>query len=250
MYKNIVVSGCSYSCVHTDKDSPMGYWPEEHFGYNPVYPEYIRNSKSINVDNISKCGLSNTSILKSIYDNVVGNTIPTMYIIQLTHLHRMGYYCDVTNCWIDLQPLGVTQQPESTENGVDWEFSLDDNRIEIRNGMNPSESPAELSKLREAYNTHLQLAYNEDKEFEYIMYQCDMLKNYISSNNHSFLFIYWPLITPSYITKLDELNFLKIDDMYSIQEWSTKNNLLGMDAHLSPYGHELLSNHILNSIKL
>jgi hypothetical protein len=48
---------------------------------------------------------------------------------------------------------------------------------------------------------------------------------------------------------LDDLNFLKIEGGYSIQEWSVKNNLLGTDAHLNPEGHEKLSNEIVRFIR-
>ena len=73
MIKDIIVSGCSYSCVHTDKNAPLGYWPAQERSKNISYPNFLKKSLSTNLLDLSMCGYSNTKILKSIYDNKITN---------------------------------------------------------------------------------------------------------------------------------------------------------------------------------
>jgi hypothetical protein len=234
MIKDIIVSGCSYSCVHTDKNAPLGYWPAQERSKNISYPNFLKKSLSTNLLDLSMCGYSNTKILKSIYDNKITNE--ALYVIQLTHLHRMGHYSDSLKSWIDFQPNSSTVQPELNNGLVNWKFNIDSSKFEIE-------------KLQSMYETHLSISYNEEKEFEFLLYQCDLLKSYLEKSKNKVLFLMWPAIKNAGKELLDDLNFLKIEDGYSIQEWSVKNDLLGTDAHLNPLGHEMLSNEIVKFIK-
>jgi len=250
--KNIVISGCSYSCVHTDKTAPLGYWPVDHRSENLSYPNFLRDSMNYNLIDVSQSGQSNPKILKDIYDNISND--PSLYIVQLTHLHRTGFFCDSLNSWIDLQPYSATAQPNILNDLVNWSFNLDSSLIEVRNneshGLSKSQYHDIIKKLRTSYETHLMLSFNEKQEFKYLMYQCDMLKSHIKSinSNNRVLFLYWPILSDGLLSEFDTSNFFNIDGMYSIQEWSVKNDLLGMDAHLNPTGHRLLSNYIYDFI--
>lgn len=243
--KNIVLSGCSYSCVHTDKEAPLGYWPVKNRSDNFAYPNFLRDLLNYNLIDISESGQSNSKILKDIYENILDT--PSLYIVQLTHLHRTGFYCDSINSWIDFQPNSSTLQPTISNDLVSWSFNLESSRIEIVNHDDkPSNFDYIIKKLQTTYETQLMLCYNELAEFNYLMYQCDMLKSHIKSinSNNKVLFLYWPLLSDELLNKFDSSNFLNIDGMYSIQEWSVKHNFLGRDAHLNPNGHRSLSNHI------
>jgi len=248
--KNIVLSGCSYSCVHTDTEAPLGYWPVNHRRDNFAYPNFLATSLNYNLVDISQSGQSNRKILKDVYENT--SSEPTIYIVQLTHLHRTGFYCDSINSWIDFQPHSSTQQPTILNDLVSWSFNLESSRIEIFNHTHKSNDfDSIIQKLQKAYETQLMLSYSELEEFKYLMYQCDMLKSHIKSinSNNKILFLYWPLLSDELLNEFDSSNFLNIDGMYSIQEWSVKNNLLGMDAHLNPTGHRSLANYIYNFIQ-
>jgi hypothetical protein len=247
MIQNIIVSGCSYSCVHTDKTAPLGYWPADKRSENISYPNFLKKSLSTNLLDLSMCGYSNTKILKSIYDSKITNE--ALYVIQLTHLHRMGHYSDSLKSWIDFQPNSSTIQPELNNGLVNWKFNIDSSKFEIENKeLNTDDYNFEIEKLQSIYETHLSISYNEEKEFEFLLYQCDLLKEYLEKSKNKVLFLMWPTIKNIDEQLLDDLNFLKIEGGYSIQEWSVKNNLLGTDAHLNPEGHEKLSNEIVRFI--
>jgi hypothetical protein len=250
--KNIVISGCSYSCVHTDKTAPLGYWPAKHRSENISYPNFLRDILNYKLVDVSQSGQSNPKILKDIYENISDE--PSLYIVQLTHLHRTGYFCDSLNSWVDLQPYSATMQPTIINELVSWSFNLDSASIEIRNNngtnLTSSEYHSIIKNLRTSYETNLMLSFNELEEFKYLLFQCDILKSHIKSinSNNKVLFLYWPILSNEMIAEFDLSNFLNIDGLYSIQEWSVKNDLLGMDAHLNPTGHRLLSNYIYDFI--
>lgn len=250
--ENIILSGCSYSCVHTDKSAPKGYWPAKTRSENISYPNFLRDSLNYNLVDISQSGQSNPKILKDIYENISNE--PSLYIVQLTHLHRTGYFCDSLNSWVDLQPYSATMQPTIINESVSWSFNLESTLIEVRNdnshGLTAIQYHAIIKKLRSSYETNLMLSFNELEEFKYLMFQCDILKSHIKSinPNNKLLFLYWPTLSNEMIGEFDLSNFLNIAGSYSIQEWSVKNDLLGMDAHLNPAGHRQLSNYICDFI--
>jgi hypothetical protein len=162
----------------------------------------------------------------------------------------MGHYSESLKSWIDFQPNSSTVQPELNNGLVNWKFNIDSSKFEIENKeLNTVDYNFEIEKLQSIYETHLSISYNEEKEFEFLLYQCDLLKAYLEKSKNKVLFLMWPTIKNIDEQLLDDLNFLKIEGGYSIQEWSVKNNLLGTDAHLNPEGHEKLSNEIVRFIR-
>lgn len=248
MIKNIIVSGCSYSCVHTDKTAPLGFWPVNERSKNIAYPNFLRDSLSLNLLDLSMCGYSNTKILKNIYDNKLKDD--SLYIIQLTHIHRMGHYSDSISSWIDFQPNSSTIQPKLNNNLVNWDFNLSSSKIEIENKeLNVHDFRFQIKKLQSIYEDYLSISYNEERELDFLLYQCDLMKAYLEGiGNNKVIFLLWPLVKNINEEVLKNLNFLKIKNQYSIQEWSVRNDFIGTDAHLSPKGHEELSKEIVKFV--
>jgi len=246
----IITSGCSYSEIATNSNN-------NEVTAHDTYPMLLGNKANIESENMGLCGQSNYSIIKRIYDRInKKNTDNSLFICQLTFLHRKGNYVDVANHWVDFQPTWASQQPKLDKNKqlLKWEPI----KNEVFHGINLNDGDTHTfddidsdirSKILNSYENYLKYEFNEDAEFKYLMYQIDMLQSYVEKNNSKVLFIYWPMVNNQFqLSELKSRNFFNLDGEYSILTWSTKNNLLGFDSHLNPHGHDILSNKILEFI--
>lgn len=247
--KDILVSGCSYSISCEDIKQPYSIQLQDLYRVNSLaYP-----------------GQSNDAILKKIYDWIVQirGIQPHIIICQLTWLHRFGMWHDCVNKWLDYQPDHLNFTPQYDEITDEIITKFDYKKIGAFNDTPKTNYVVDYGiveedylKLMNWYKTYLELIYNEDKEFENLLYKIDTLKSYIEKKGHQIIFLYWPPINNNkQLEQLKKRNFFSVKDEYSMLKWSTKNNLLGWnenfkqyDSHLSYEGHKILKNELVNFI--
>lgn len=249
--KKIVFSGCSYSISCEEVKMP--------------FPTQFRDL--YDVRSIAYPGQSNHSIIKQIYDcfeNEIITDERCLVVCQLTWLHRFGMWHDCANKWLDYQPDHLNFTPKYDEITDDIIVKFDYEKIAGFNdtprknyAVDYGMSNDDYDKLMQWYKIYLELIYNEDKEFENLLYRIDTLESYVKSKNHDIIFMYWPPITTKVqLNEMKKRNFFNIGGEYSMLKWSTKNNLLGWnenfkqyDSHLSYEGHKILKNDLLKFIK-
>ena len=215
---NIVISGCSYS----------------------NHNEYGKHLKSdYNVNNISINGQSNDIILRKIYDIInLGNIPPTVFICQLSYLHRIGFFHSSLNRWIDYQPNYINLRPVINNNKV--EFNYSDEVGYFNSGENKEKDYIDdflRNNLSNMYSSYLKYVHDDNDKFNELIYKIDCLTEYVKSKNHKILYIYWPEILNSNDNDmLSKRNFLNINGNFSMLNWSTVNNYIDDDSHLSENG--------------
>ena len=232
MKGNIIVSGCSYS--HTSKTP---------------YPYFLNRKEGYGVENIAYSGQSNDSILKKIYDYIINhNTSDSVFICQLTYLHRIGWYHSVNSMWMDYQPEFINKIPKYENNKLAFEY--DDTKTTISSDTHHNElHKDDYDALKEMYQTWLGRVYDDSETFNYLLYKIDTLESFIKNTNNKVIFLYWPNVENEYqLEQLQKRNFFNIDGEYSMLNWSLKNNMIGDDSHLSTIGNETFSN--ILSVKL
>lgn len=232
MKGKIIVSGCSYS--HTSKTP---------------YPFFLNRKEGYDVENIAYSGQSNDSILKKIYDYIINHNISeSLFICQLTYLHRIGWYHSVNSMWMDYQPEFINKIPTFINNELNFEYHntktiISSNTQQIELNTN------DYDTLKKMYQTWLSRVYDDSETFKYLLYKIDTLESFIKNTNNKVIFLYWPDIQNEYqLEELQKRNFFNIDGEYSMLNWSLKNNMIGNDSHLSEYGNETFANII--SVKL
>jgi len=214
---NIIISGCSYS------------YPNPH-----SYGKWLGDG----VINLSYPGSSNPSILYKVWDYIRRNGCKgDTFVIQLTYLHRIGWYHQSAGRWIDWQPVWTTPKP----NGVEWKWdsSITHPNLPLREG---NLSPIQSEMLFSMYKGWLSLVYDEEQEFHYLMYSIDSLSAYISQTGNKAVWLYWPHITNP--TELVDRGFFEIGGEYSLLQWSTDSALLGGNSHLSDIGCKVLGENL------
>lgn len=239
--KKIIISGDSYSY-------DMG---------NGSYSDFLKNKLKTNVTNLSWPGQSNSSIIKSIYDEIYKGDGGNLFICQLTYLHRLGMFCNINKKRLEFQPSMVNVIPEIKNSkvifDVDYEneHPSDHKGIQIKGVSSVSQSgldPTMYNRFREFYKIYLKYMFDEKNEFDDLMQQVDILQNVVDSTNNNIIFIYWqePVIDKN---ELKKRNFFNISGEYSMLIWSTLNSMLdGKTSHLSNKGHHTLSNLIIEKI--
>jgi len=214
---NIIISGCSYS------------YPNPH-----SYGKWLGDG----VINLSYPGSSNPSILYKVWDYIRRNGCKgDTFVIQLTYLHRIGWYHKSAGKWIDWQPVWTTPKP----NGVEWKWdsSITHPNLPLGEG---NLSPIQSEMLFSMYKGWLSLVYDEEQEFHYLMYSIDSLSAYISQTGNKAVWLYWPHITNP--TELVDRGFFEIGGEYSLLQWSTDSALLGGNSHLSDIGCKVLGENL------
>jgi hypothetical protein len=232
MQNKIIVSGCSYS--HTSKTP---------------YPYFLNRKEGYDVENIAYSGQSNDSILKKIYDYIINNNVSdSIFVCQLTYLHRIGWYHSINSTWMDYQPEFINKIPTYKKDELDFKYDVD--KTIISNSNNSTLEYDDYNALKEMYQTWLARVYDESETFNYLLYKIDTLESFIKNTNNKIIFLYWPEIQNKYqLIELQKRNFFNINDEYSILKWSVKNNMIGGDSHLSTYGNETFSNILSNKLK-
>lgn len=199
----------------------------------------LKNNDGYWVHGCASPGQSNTTILKRIYETInelsfTGSTI----FCQLTYLHRIGFYHDYTDCWIDYQPEFLNPLPKKIDSSIlkmDYHINFKKNKLQSFGANVIFESEEINKKLREWYDTYLTYVHNDFSAFEFLIYQIDLITAYLKERNCDILFLYWPLIDDErMISEMSKRNFLSIDNNYSMLDYTTKNNLINKsDSHLS-----------------
>lgn len=229
---NIIISGCSYSVIHP-------------------YGDYLKSD--YNVNNISVNGQCNDIILRKIYDEINLENIPTTtFICQLTYLHRIGFFHSSVNRWMDYQPNYINIRPtiNTTTDKVEFEYSNDSGYF--NSGIFQNEDYIDdflRSELSNMYSSYLKYVHDDIDKFNELIYKTDCLTEYVKSKNHKILYIYWPeVINPHHVDILSSKNFFNIDGNFSMLNWSTINNYIGFDSHLSIEGSIEISNRLKKCI--
>ena len=246
--KNIIVSGCSYS---------------QKSGVPTPYPDVLNTLDYLNVKNLSWPGQSNDTIIRDIKDELETGIENTLFICQLTHLHRVTHFCTINKRWLDFQPAIINPKPTIKNNKVQFEidFSNYENNRNIYGGnggavgVKGAQRVSELGieedvtrKLLDWYETYLMYLYDEEHTFYELHRKISELTSIVESTNNEIIYLYWPDII--YDESVFEQNdFLKIDENYSMLKWSVKNKLTKRkDSHLSLNGHYTLATEILKKL--
>ena len=220
MNSKVIISGCSYS-----------------FLPNGSYGTQLKNIYGYDVENISYYGQSNDSILKKIYDFIKKNEVSDSLIIcQLTYLHRIGWYHHINSLWMDYQPNFINKSPHYKNEKLYFDYDKSESKLTHYSEYGEMTND-DFDKLKRMYNTWLNMVYDDDATFDYLLYKIDTLQSYIEKTKNKILFIYWPEIQNQYqLSEIQNRNFLNINGEYSILNWSVKNNMIGNDSHLSTIG--------------
>ena len=241
--KKIIISGCSYST---------------NTGVTP-YGSVLGNLSNMEVINAAWPGQSNQSIIRYIRKEIKSGIKDSLFICQLTHLHRLNLYCTLNNKYIDFQPMFIKTIPEIKDGNVVFEVDVENPHKGTLRGIGTYGSTKHFhtgieddmfDELFLFYQKYLKYFYDDENSFESLMDELDDLNRLVESSNNKILFLYWSHIVPN-VSELKKRNFLNIDGEYSLLNWSTKNNLLdGKTSHLSQEGHRKLSEIILEQLNL
>jgi len=241
--KKIIVSGCSYST---------------NTGSTP-YPAIVEKNTNISVKNTAWPGQSNKSIIKHIRKEINEGIKDTLFICQLTHLHRLNLYCTVNHKYIDFQPNFVKIIPELKDGNVVFDIDTENPHKGTLRGIGTYGAKKQIDtelddnlykEFFNFYSQYLKYFYDDTDSFYNLLNDVDDLNRLVESSGNEILFLYWPHIIPD-INELRKRNFLNINDEYSLLSWSTKSNLLdGKTSHLSQEGHTQLSDIILTELNL
>lgn len=230
--------GCSYSCGD----------PSFPYEFAQLIDEKERPKFSL-VKSYAYPGQSNSLILKKIYDAINQEDYNnSLFICQLTFLHRTGAYHDIINSWVDYQPEFINQIPTINESSdeLKFPFHIDfaKNVIQSNHGNINNSIPHDiLNELKVSYETHLKYVFNEYESFMYLMYQIDLLNAYAEKFNSKIVFIYWPEINKNKeLNELKKRGFFNINGDYSMLKHTIKNNYcLPTDSHLSVSGMKYIA---------
>jgi hypothetical protein len=137
---------------------------------------------------------------------------------------------------MDYQPNFINKTPHYKNKKLYFDYDKSKSKLTHYNEYGEMTND-DFDKLKRMYNTWLNMVYDDDATFDYLLYKIDTLESYIEKTNNKILFIYWPEIQNEYqLNELKNRNFLSINEEYSILKWSVKNNMIGEDSHLSNYG--------------
>jgi len=241
--KKIITSGCSYST---------------NTGPTP-YSEIIQKSTNIKVENKAWPGQSNKSIIRLIRDEIKNGVTDTLFICQLTHLHRLNLYCTLNKKYIDFQPMFIKTIPEVKDGNIRFDIDIENPHKGTLRGIGtygaskhldnnlPDDVYEEFFKF---YQKYLKYFYDDNDSFNSLIDDVDDLNRLIKTTNNKILYLYWSHVIPNE-KHLEDRNFIKIGSTYSMLEWSTKNNLLdGITSHLSQEGHMSVADTIIEKLNL
>lgn len=253
MMNNIIVTGCSYS---QSSGVPREY----------IYSSLLNKHRDIQqVKNLSWPGQSNDTIIRDTKKQIEDGVTNTLFICQLTHLHRVSHFCNINKKWLDFQPAIINPYPEIKNDKVQFDIEFYDGKkrpqlgrgnigsIGIYGAQKWNDLKLDedvVLKLLNWYETYLMYLYDEEHEFFELHKKINELTKQIKDSNNEILYLYWPDII--YDKSLfNKNNFLSIDGEYSMLKWSVKNKLnQEKDTHLSLEGHSHLANSILSYLNL
>ena len=225
---NIIVTGCSYSQIS---------------GVKEAYPNMLNTSPNLKVSNLAWPGQSNDTIIRNVKEQIREGVSDTLFICQLTHLHRISHYCTLNKKWLDFQPSIVNVQPSIKDDKVSFEIeTMKDGNPSIGiygaqvlsdNGLTNDE----LNQLFNWYEFYLTHLYDEENTFHELTHKINELTKQVKDSGNDILYLYWPDINYDDSLFLNN-NFLSIDGEYSMLKWSVKQKLTQpKDTHLTVDGH-------------
>lgn len=242
MKYDIIVTGCSYSAKA---------------GVDKSYPDIINELPNYSVTNIAWPGQSNDSIIRNVKEEIRKGVTNTLFICQLTHLHRISKFCNVNKKWLDFQPAFVNSNPTIKDNNIKFDIHIFDKKnknsksiiggIVIYGGRKKSDislSQEAYERILHWYQEYLVFMYDEEHEFYELHHKIDELSKQVKDSGNDILYLYWP--DDNFDNSLFEKNnFLKIDNDYSMLKWSVINSYTKIqDSHLSLIGHYKLAEQI------
>ena len=245
---NLIVAGCSYVSHTSATDIETNDDP--FYGFH--YP--LRNS--FNVTDISVSGNSNDGIIRSIYHYIKEhNPKNSTFLFQVTYLHRVGGYFNNFKEWINVQPnMVIENYNHGTKNKESDIFRIKHSLKPILTKEWKTSYLSEIewkeaTPIREYYESFISNKYNEFIEFNELMFKLDLLKSFVNQSDNYIKFIWWPTTLDKMIPMLSKFNFFKIDDEYSILDWSLKNKQYTSlpDTHLTTNGHDELAKILMNT---
>ena len=242
MKHDIIVTGCSYS-----QKSAVG----------KPYPEIINELPNYSVTNLSWPGQSNDTIIRNVKEEIRKGTTNTLFICQLTHLHRISKFCTINKKWLEFQPAFVNSAPTIKDNNIKFDIHIFDkkdknSKLEIGGlGIYGAEEKNDVNLTTEMserlllwYQEYLVFMYDEEHEFYELHHKIDELSKQVKDSGNDILYLYWPDINFDN-SLFEKNNFLKIDNDYSMLKWSVINNYTQFeDSHLSLIGHYKLAEQI------
>lgn len=249
--KNIIVSGCSYS---------------QKSGVKYSYADIIQETTNHNVSNLAWPGQSNDTIIRNIKKKIREGVSDTMFICQLTHLHRVSHYCTLNKKWLDFQPAIVNVEPIIKDTKIEFKvktYSDNDKRPPIgsrnvttlgvygaENWKDNKLSKNVMENLLDWYETYLTHLYDEENAFHELSYMISELTKQVKDSGNDIMYLYWPDV--NYDSSLFEKNnFISIDGEYSMLRWSFKKKIAKEDdSHLTQNGMIELSKEICNYINI
>lgn len=250
--KNIIVTGCSYS---------------QKSGVTHPYPLLLKNYFKGNVTNLAWPGQSNDTIIRNVKEQIREGVSDTLFICQLTHLHRISHYCTLNKKWLDFQPAIVNAESTIKDDKILFEVKIyngEEKRPPMGRGntggvsvygatelKNVNLSESRVEELLDWYQTYLTHLYDEENTFYELHHKIDELTKQVNDSGNTIIYLYWPDI--NYDSSLFEKNnFLSIDGEYSMLKWSLQKGLTQQkqDTHLSKIGHVELLNELSRYITL
>lgn len=238
--KNIIVSGCSYS---------------QNCGHIP-YPELIKKRTTSSVTNLAWPGQGNDSIIRIIKEQIEQGAKDTLFICQLSYLHRISLFCNANQKWTDFQPNFINEKPQVKDGNIIYEFNTDIKHNkggigtfkaakEIETGF----TEEEYRELMKWYETYLKIIYDENHRFESLIKDIDSLNYSVENSGNKIIYLYWS----HEIVDIDELkkrNFFNIDGEYSMLKWSIDNEMISDDSHLNDKGHTTLTELLIDKLNI
>lgn len=244
---NVIVTGCSYSIKA---------------GVDVCYPDILNTSDNYNVTNLAWPGQSNDTIIRNIKEEIRKGTTNTLFICQLTHLHRISHFCHMNKKWLDFQPAYINTQPlikdDKVQFDIEYYYTVEDKSrppmgwgnigaVGIYGATHWTDLNLDeeiMIKLLKWYEDYLVYIYDETQTFIELHHKVDELTNQVKNSGNDILYLYWPEDSID-ISLFKKNNFLSIDNQYSLLKWSVKNKLTQPeDSHLTIAGHYKLANEI------
>jgi hypothetical protein len=234
---NVIVTGCSYS---TQAGIPISY------------PIVIKGTTDLNVSNLAWPGQSNDTIIRNVKEKIREGVSDTLFICQLTHLHRVSHYCTINKKWLDFQPAIVNVNPTIKDDKVQFEVksykegeTKPNNHIDFHGAIGiygarkwedvnlASKERLDLLEWYEFYLTHI---YDEENTFYELHHKINELTKQVKDSGNDILYIYWPDVQYDY-SFFTKNNFLSINGEYSMLKWSIQKRLTQQnDTHLTREG--------------
>ena len=148
--------------------------------------------------NLSWPGQGNDSIIRIIKEQIQNGVTDTLFICQLSYLHRLSMFCNVNQKWTDFQPSFLNQKPEMVDGNVEFNFNIDIKHnmagigtFKATEAYQTGFTEEEYRELMQWYETYMTLIYDEEHRFNSLMESIDTLNYSVGRSGNKILYIYW-----------------------------------------------------------